>query len=75
MRTIARSRGKSLDVLGRDRIAHDHQPVDLAAVGGVEVGEGLGVSPHQADLGTEDLSFEAVIRDLPFLGVEHRYRH
>ncbi len=67
--------GKSLDVLGCDRIAHDHQPVDFGAVGGIEVGEGLGVSPHEADFGTEDLRFQAVVRDLPFLGVEHRYRH
>ena len=75
MRTIARSCGKRCDVLGCDRIAHDHQPVDFGAIGGVEVGEGFGVSPHELDFGTEDLGFQAVVRDLPFLGVEHGYRH
>src|SRR5207248_3006573 len=66
---------KPIDVLGRDRIAHDHQPVDFGAIGEVEIGEGLGLSPDQADFRTENPGFEAVIGDLPFLGVEHGHRH
>ena len=66
---------KTLDVLGCDRVAHDHQPVDLGAVGGVEVGEGFDLPPHDADIGTENPGFEAVVRDLPLLRVEHDNSH
>ena len=67
--------GKARDVFGAHRIAHYHQPVDLGAVGGVEVGEGFDLAPHDADLRPENPGFEGVVRDLSFLGVEHRYRH
>jgi hypothetical protein len=63
------------DVFGGHRIAHDHQPIDLGAVGRVEVREGLDLAPHDTDFGTEDPGFEPVIRDLSFLGVEHGHRH
>jgi hypothetical protein len=66
---------KALDVLGRDRITHDHKPFDLGAVGGAELGEGFHLAPHEADFRSENLRFQAVVRDLPLLGVEHRYRH
>jgi hypothetical protein len=66
---------KTVEILGGDGIAHDHQPVDLGAVGGVEVGQCLGSAPDDPHLRTEDLLLEVVVRDLPFFGVEHRDRH
>jgi hypothetical protein len=54
---------------------HDHQPVDFGAVGGVEVSKGFDLAPHETDFGTKDPSFEAVLRDLPFLWVENGYKH
>ena len=66
---------KPANILRGDRIEHDHEPVDLRTVGGVEVGEVFDLAPYEADLGPEDPGFETVVRDLPFLGVKHRNRH
>jgi hypothetical protein len=66
---------KPRDVLGGDRVAHDHQPVDLGAVGGVELGQRLLGAAEDAHLGSEDLGFDAEIGDLPVFGIEHRYGH
>jgi len=67
--------GKPRDILGCNRIPHDHQPVDLGAVFGVEFGESFDLAPHYADFGPKDPGFETVVRDLPFLGVEHGHCH
>ena len=66
---------KALDVLGCHRIAHDHQPVDLGAIGRVEFGEGFGLRRMMRTSGPKISRSRLVIRDLPFLGVEHRHRH
>ena len=66
---------KTVDVLGGDRVTHDHQAVDLGAVGGIEIGQRLDRAPHDADFWAEDLTFETVIRDLSLLRVEHGDGH
>src|SRR5215467_192171 len=66
---------KTVDVLGGDRVAHDHQAIDLGAVGGIEIGQRLDRAPHDADFRAEDLEFKAILRDLPLLGVEHSDGH
>src|SRR6516225_5170971 len=66
---------KTVDVLGGDRVAHDHQAIHLGAIGGIEIGQRLDRAPHDADFRAEDFTFEAILRDLPLLGVEHRDGH
>ena len=66
---------KAPDILGRDRVPHDHQPVDLGAILRVELEQGLFGAPNDAHLGAEDLVLEAEIRDLTVFGVEHGDGH
>ena len=75
MRTIARSRGKRAMSAAGDRVAHDHQPVDFGAIGGVELRQRLLGAADDAHLGAEDLLFKAEIRALAVFGVEHRDGH
>jgi len=66
---------KQFEVLGCNGITHDHQPVGFGALGGVELGQGLGRASQDAHFGSKNLAFEIIVRDLPFLGVEHGHRH
>jgi hypothetical protein len=66
---------KTFEVVRQNGVAHDHQPVDLGAVCRGEVGEGPGGAPEDADLWAEDLPLDAVVRDLPFFGIEHGDGH
>ena len=56
-------------------MSHDHQPVDLGAIGRVEFGErGFGAT-DDLHLGAEDFALDALVRDLAILGIHHRDRH
>jgi len=50
-------------------------PSASAHSAGSSSAKGLGRASQDAHFGSKNLAFEIIVRDLPFLGVEHGDRH
>jgi hypothetical protein len=56
-------------------VAHDHQPVDLGAVGWVELVERRFGTADDLHFRPENLALDALVGDLSVLRVHHGYGH
>jgi hypothetical protein len=66
---------KAVEVGGRHRPAHNHQPVRCSAVSWVEFGKARLRGADQAHIGPEYLLLQREIGDLAVLGVKHGHGH
>jgi hypothetical protein len=56
-------------------VAHNHQPVDLGAVGWIELGQHPFGAAKDVNFGAENLVLDVEVWDLPILGVHHGHGH